>query len=81
MKFSLPYGPMLTNTKNIRTKKNIFFEKINKRPMGLYALLGHLLVKRMPVMFKLSSTKISEYLTQKQIQGRQKLEKHRMTRN
>ena len=37
----------------------------NKRPRGLDALLDHLLVKRMPVMLKLSSTEITEYLTQK----------------
>ena len=53
----------------------------NKRPRGLDVLLGHLLVKRMPVRFKLSSTKIAEYLSQKWIQGRRKLEKYRMTPN
>ncbi len=37
----------------------------NKRPRGLDALLGHLLVERIPVMFQLSSTKIPEYLSQK----------------
>ncbi len=36
-----------------------------KRPRGLDALLGHLLVKRIPVTFQLSSTKIPEYLSQK----------------
>ncbi len=36
----------------------------NKRPRGLDALLGHLLIKRIPVMFQLSSTKIPEYLSQ-----------------
>ncbi len=35
-------------------------ENENKRPRGLDDLLGHLLVKRMPEMYKLSSTKISE---------------------
>ena len=39
--------------------------KFNKRPRGLCALLGHLLVKRIPVTYQLSSTKIPEYLTQK----------------
>ena len=39
--------------------------KLNKRPRGLDTLLGHLLVKRIPVMYKLSTTKIPEYLTQK----------------
>ncbi len=37
----------------------------NKRPRGLDALLGHLLVKIIPVMFQLSSTKIPEYESQK----------------
>ncbi len=37
----------------------------NKRPRGLDALLGHLLVKRIPVLFQHSSTKIPEYLSQK----------------
>ena len=35
MKFSLPLGPMLTKTKNIRKKikkKCFFFSKIQKRP-------------------------------------------------
>ncbi len=36
----------------------------NKKPMGLDVLLGHLLVKRIPVMYQLSSTKISEYLSE-----------------
>ncbi len=36
-----------------------------KRPRGLGALLGHLLVKRIPVMYKLGSTKIPECLSQK----------------
>ena len=43
----------------------------NKRPRGLDALLGHLLVKKIPEMYKLSTTKIPEYLSQEQIQGRQ----------
>ncbi len=38
---------------------------INKRPRGLDDLLGHLLIKRKPVMFQLSSTKVPEYLSQK----------------
>ncbi len=33
----------------------------NKRPRGLDALLGHLLVKRIPVTYQLSSTKIPKY--------------------
>ena len=37
----------------------------NKRPRGLDALLGHLLVKRIPAMYKLSSTKMPEYFSQK----------------
>ncbi len=37
----------------------------NKRPRGLDPLLGHLLIKRIPVMFQLSSTKIPENLSQK----------------
>ena len=45
------------------------------------ALLGHLLVKKIPVTYKLSSIKIPEYLSQKQIQGHQKLQMHRMTPN
>ncbi len=40
-------------------------KRFNKRPRGLDALLGHLLIKRMPVIFQLSSTKIREYLSQK----------------
>ncbi len=40
-------------------------ESCNKRPRGLDALLGHLLVKRIPVMFQLSSAKIPGYLSQK----------------
>ncbi len=36
----------------------------NKRPRGLDGLLGLLLVKRIPAMHKLSSTKIPEYLSQ-----------------
>ncbi len=40
-------------------------QRYNKRPRGLDALLGHLLVKRIPVTFQLSSTKIPEYLSQK----------------
>ncbi len=32
-----------------------------KRPRGLDALLGHLLVKRIPVTYQLSSTKSPEY--------------------
>ena len=55
--------------------------KLNKRPRGLDTLLGHLLVKRIPVTFQLSSTKIPEYLSQKYIQGRRKLEMYRMTPN
>ncbi len=39
--------------------------KINKRPRGLDALLGHLLVKIIPVTYQLSSTKIPKYLSQK----------------
>ncbi len=35
----------------------------NKRPRGLDALLGHLLVKGIPVMYELSSTKILEQVT------------------
>ncbi len=38
---------------------------VTKRPRGLDDLLGHLLVKRMPVTFQLSNTKIPEYLSQK----------------
>ncbi len=38
---------------------------MNKTPRGLDALPDHLLVKRIPVMYKLSSTKIPEYLSQK----------------
>ncbi len=37
----------------------------NQRPRGLDALLGHLLVKRIPVTFQLNNTKIPEYLSQK----------------
>ncbi len=48
--------------KQIRTAV-VISEK--KRPRGLYDLLGNLLVKRMPVMYTLSSTKIPEYLTQR----------------
>ncbi len=33
-------------------------------PRDLDVLLGHLLIKRIPVMYKLSSTKIPEYLSQ-----------------
>ncbi len=33
----------------------------NKRPRGLDDLLGHLLVKRIPVTYQLSSTKIPKY--------------------
>ena len=40
-------------------------ENHNKRPRGLDDLLGHLLVKRTPVMYKFSNTKIPEYLSQK----------------
>ncbi len=36
-----------------------------KRSRGLDALLGYFLVKRIPVMYKLSSTKIPEYLNSK----------------
>ncbi len=39
--------------------------KTDKRHRGLDALLGHLLVKRIPVMCNLSSTKVPEYLSQK----------------
>ncbi len=39
--------------------------RTDKRPRGLDALLGHLLVKRIPVTFQLCSTKIPEYLSQK----------------
>ena len=53
----------------------------NKRPRGLDHLLGHLLVKIIPVTYQLSGTKIPNYLSQKQIQGHQKLEMHRMTPN
>ncbi len=35
---------------------------INKRPRGLDALLGHFLVKRIPVTYQLSSTNIPKYL-------------------
>ncbi len=38
---------------------------MNKRPRGLDALLGHLLVKRIPVMYKFSSTKFPAYLNSK----------------
>ncbi len=41
------------------------YGEINKGSRDLAILLGHLLVKRMPVMYKLSSTKIPEYLSQK----------------
>ena len=53
----------------------------NKRTRCLHTLVGHLLVKRMPVLYNLSSTKIPEYLSENWIQGRQKLEMHRMTPN
>ncbi len=43
----------------------MYIQYYNKRPRGLAALLGHLIVKRIPVMYKLSSTKIPEYLSQK----------------
>ena len=46
---------------NIPKQKN----KKNKRPSGLDALLGHLIVKIIPVTYQLSSTKISKYLSQK----------------
>ncbi len=39
--------------------------KWNKRPRGLNDLLDHLLVKRMPVMHKLSSAKIPEEFNSK----------------
>ncbi len=39
----------------------------NERPMGLDALLGHLLDKRIQVRYKLSSKKISEHLSQKKV--------------
>ncbi len=57
---------------NVYIKKNSPVK--NKRPRGLDTLLGHMLVKRVPIMYKLSSTKIPEYLSQSWIQGRQKLE-------
>ncbi len=37
----------------------------DKRPRGLDILVGYLPVKLIPVMYKLSSTKIPEYLSQK----------------
>ncbi len=37
----------------------------NKRPRGLDTLLGHLLVKIIPVTYQLSNTKIPKYLSQK----------------
>ncbi len=42
----------------------------NKRPRGLDALLGHLLVKRIPVTFQLINTKIPEYLSQIKVDTR-----------
>ncbi len=39
-------------------------KKKNKRPRGLDVLLGHLLVKIIPVTYQLSSTKIPKYLSQ-----------------
>ncbi len=38
--------------------------KMKERPRGLDVLLGHLLVKRIPEIYKLSTTKISQYLSQ-----------------
>ena len=61
---------------------NIFHLHIsNKRRSGLDIVLSYLLDKRIPVSYKLCSTKIPEYVSQKQIQCRQKLEMHRMTPN
>ncbi len=42
-----------------------FAVKLNKRPNGINALLGHLLIKRIPVMYKLGNTRIPEYLSEK----------------
>ena len=56
---TIPLPPKQTNKKQEKNKTK------NKRPRGLDALLGHLLVKRIPVTYKLSSTKIPEYLSQK----------------
>ena len=53
--------------------------KKNKRPRGLGVLLGHFLVKRIPEMHKLSTTKIPEYLSQTVDTRWSKLEMHRMT--
>ena len=49
------------DNKKKKKKKN----NNNKRPRGLDTLLGHLLVKRIPAMYKLSRTKIPEYSSQK----------------
>ncbi len=49
------------NHKNLKIEN---FEIRNKRPRGLDALLGHLLVKIIPVTYQLSSTKIHKYLSQ-----------------
>ena len=49
---------------NLKFVKKIVIKIVNpnfnKRPRGLDALLGHLIVKRIPVMNKLSSTKLPE---------------------
>ena len=52
----------------------------NKRPGRLDALLGHLLDKRIPVRYKLSSTKIAENLSQSRHKVI-KMEMHHMTPN
>ncbi len=49
--------------RGFETRQNQLAHK--QEPRGLDALLGHLLVKRTPVTFQFSSTKIPEYLSQK----------------
>ncbi len=39
----------------------LYANYLNEMPRGLGALLGHLLVNRIPVMYKISSPKITEY--------------------
>ena len=78
---------MLTKTKkkkkNAKNLKTANFEKKkrkkNKRPRGLDTPLGQLLVKRIPVMYKLSKKRS---LNKSKVDTRSsKLEMHRMTPN
>ncbi len=49
-----------TRYSNLRRPQLLF----DKKPRGLYALLGHLLDKRIMVRYKLSSTLIPECLSE-----------------